>query len=326
VEDIVRDYLEPRVGKDALARRLEIERTRCSKNGVDSPSRRYARFICSTFLFFCKCTLLYRWGYRQFHALRITENPLRIRNLPKAFEGFRIMHLSDLHLDLDPAFTRTLVEKISQCSFDVCVMTGDYRNFLDSDDSAMLAEMRKVTEAISKHGKPVYAVMGNHDALDSVPTLESMGIRFLLNEHVVLHKPCSTGTVTRGKKDECLVIAGIDDPNVYATHDIPRALDGAPSGAPVILLSHSPSGYRDALTYDIAALLAGHLHGGQVCLPGGIMVRCRESSPRRMWKGAWQNDDGKLQGYTSTGSGGCGVPLRFFSHPEIVIHILQGND
>ena len=311
MEDAVRKELERRLGKDALARRLDIEQTRCSQNGCDSPSRRYARFVCATFLLFCKITWIYRWGRRQFHALRITENPLRVRGLPAAFEGFRIMHLSDMHLDLDPSFTQTLVGTIEKCSFDICVMTGDYRNFLDGDDARMLAEMRKVADAIARHGKPIYAILGNHDAAESVPRLEALGIRFLLNEHVVLRK-----------EGECLVLAGVDDPNIYATHDVGRALAGAPEGAPVILLSHSPTGYHDALKHDVAALLAGHLHGGQVCLPGSIIVRCRESSPRRMWRGAWRSDDGRLHGYTSTGSGGCGVPLRFFSSPEIAIHRL----
>lgn len=71
-------------------------------------------------------------------------------------------------------------------------------------------------------------------------------------------------------------------------------------------------------------MLSGHTHGGQICLPGGFALIKLAKVPRKMLAGAWQYEG--LQGYTSRGTGSCGVAARFFCPPEITIHEFQRSN
>ena len=114
-----------------------------------------------------------------------------------------------------------------------------------------------------------------------------------------------------------LLLAGVDDPNVFATHDLGAALRGRRPGEPVVLLAHAPSVHREAAAAGVSLVLCGHVHGGQVCLPSGRpLARRRWRFPRRVWRGRWT--EGSTQGYTTVGVGACGVPLRLNCPPEIV--------
>jgi predicted MPP superfamily phosphohydrolase len=68
-------------------------------------------------------------------------------------------------------------------------------------------------------------------------------------------------------------------------------------------------------------MLSGHTHGGQICLPGGFVLIRNAPVPRHMLAGAWRHAG--LQGYTSRGTGSCGVAARFFCPPEITLHVLR---
>jgi len=298
--------VEERLGKETLARRVAVEalRGKRRRQGVWD----FSRLICWGFPLVCKVGFLYERGRRNFHAIQVRENPIAVRRLPEAFRGFRIVHLSDLHLDLDVTFTDTLLRSLEGLSYDLVVMTGDYRNFFDGDGDVAYGEMRRVVAALKA---PVYGVLGNHDRCGEVGVYEDMGLRLLLNEHVLIQ---------RG--DASLILAGVDDPNICKTDDLPKALEGTDRVAsPTVLLSHSPSIYAKAVAMGVDVVLAGHTHGGQVRMPGGILLRTSENSPSRFWNGRWR--EGDTQGYTSTGSGGCGVPVRFYSLPEVVVHVLQ---
>ena len=116
--------------------------------------------------------------------------------------------------------------------------------------------------------------------------------------------------------------AFVDDDLIHRAADgAAGAVRGTPSGAPVVLLAHSPSIHAEAAGAGVDLVLAGHLHGGQICLPGGCILLGNDRSPRRVWRGAWR--EGRTQGYTSRGTGACGVPLRFFCPPEAVVHVLR---
>jgi hypothetical protein len=109
-------------------------------------------------------------------------------------------------------------------------------------------------------------------------------------------------------------------PHFYKTHDISRVGGTAP-GPEVfrILLSHSPETYEEASCH-FDFMMSGHTHGGQLCLPGGFPIIRNGRCPRRMLSGAWSRKG--LLGYTSRGTGCCGVAARLFCPPEITIHTL----
>ena len=158
--------------------------------------------------------------------------------------------------------------------------------------------------------QPKFAILGNHDFLAKVPVMEAAGIRFLLNEHILLR---------RGEAELCLI--GIDDPNFFKTHNLERALDGAPPDATKVLLSHAPQTCTMAEEKGIDLLIAGHTHGGQICLPGGYLIMHDRSAPRHILSGAWR--EGKLQGYTSRGTGCSGLPVRLNCPAEVTLHTLR---
>ena len=302
--------MDQRMGQRTYARRLAIERGRLIEYHRPVSPKMTAlkiRVVRPILAFGLRALGLYRHGYRQFHSIRVRRNTLAIRRLPGAFEGFTLLQMSDLHIDLDATLVDSVAAAIAGLPYDVCVITGDFRNSTIGAWDEVVPPMRRLVEQIRA---PVYAVLGNHDFADMVPPLEAAGVRFLVNESAALERG---GTA--------VYLVGIDDPNIYATHDLDHALRTVPPGAIKLLLSHSPVIYREAADRGFEALLAGHTHGGQVCLPwGGILVR-NDRSPRRFLRGAWRHGD--LQGYTSSGTGSCGIPIRFNCPPEVTLHTLR---
>ena len=100
------------------------------------------------------------------------------------------------------------------------------------------------------------------------------------------------------------------------------ALRARRPGEPCVLLAHAPSVHEDAAEAGVSLVLCGHVHGGQVCMPSGKTFAWRHwTFPRRVWRGRWT--EGATQGYTTTGVGACGAPLRLYCPPEIVLARLR---
>jgi len=256
-----------------------------------------------------RITGFYQRGLRNVKDIQITENSIIIPELPKAFDGYTILHLSDLHLDITKGLTDAIIERVKDLHYDLCVITGDYRASTSGSYTLAIEETIKLIPHLKL---PVYAVLGNHDFIEFVPPLEEAGIRFLMNETVVL---------TRGEAK--VYLSGVDDPHLYETENLHKTGDEIPSGASSILLAHSPEVYRKAAASGYDFMLCGHTHAGQICLPGRIPVLNNANCPRYMVYGPWQFAD--LQGYTSAGTGSCGVPARFNCPPEVTLHKLTAS-
>lgn len=255
-----------------------------------------------------KAVGLHRRAERNTLDIRIVDNPVALPDLPPAFEGFRILHLSDLHIDMNEAIVHAIVERVRSVDYDLCVLTGDYRFRTFGDAGACLDGMRRLRGSLSG---TVLAVLGNHDSVAMLPELEEMGIRLLMNESAALER-----------EGEHLYIAGIDDAHFFGAHDVARALAGVPDHLPAILLSHTPEVYREAALAGVRLLLSGHTHGGQLCLPGGYPLTLDARIPRRLGRGAWQHEG--MQGYTSPGTGSSVVGVRLNCPPEMTVHVLRG--
>lgn len=265
--------------------------------------------IDQTLTLLLKLTGTYSRGHRNFFAIELNHNPVEIQHLPSALEGYRILHLSDLHLDLCPDLTPVILERIAPAEYDLAVITGDYRNSSTDDHHVAIRETTRVIKALKT---PSLGILGNHDFIEMVPGLEKAGLQFLLNE-----------TTTLRHNDTPLLVAGIDDPHFYQTENF-EAFEGALKQAPFkLLLSHSPETYRRAAAYGFDFMLSGHTHGGQICLPNGKAIVKIGNCPDEMLAGPWSY--GTLNGYTSRGTGSCGVPIRFFCPPEITIHELRSS-
>ena len=251
----------------------------------------------------------YRRGQRNVQDFEIRRNPLVLPRLPAAFEGYTLLHLSDLHLDAQPDFPAALAARLEDLDYDLCVLTGDYRFLTHGPFAPALDGLRRVREALRG---PVYGVLGNHDSIRMLPALEAMGIHMLMNECVTLRR--------QGAE---LWLAGIDDPHYYRADNLERASDDIPLDAVSLLLAHSPEIYRNAAHAGFDAMLCGHTHGGQICLPGGTPLTCNAAAPRRVCRGPWRH--GQMRGYTSRGTGSSVVDARFNCRPEITLHRLQSN-
>lgn len=253
-----------------------------------------------------RCVGLHRRGQRNVLKLCVTHHDLVLRTLPSEFNGFRVLHITDLHLDMNAEMPHALIECVRDIDYDLCVLTGDYRGKTYGPYTAAIEAMQRVRVHLRE---PVFGILGNHDSIRMVPGLEAAGVRMLLNESV---------RIERGGK--AFYLAGVDDAHYYRLANIDRATRDIPHDATTILLSHTPELFRHAAHAGVAAMLSGHTHGGQICLPGGFPVMLNARCPRRFCAGAWSFH--AMQGYTSVGSGASIVDLRFNCPPEVVVHTL----
>lgn len=249
---------------------------------------------------------LYRRAQKNACSLGVQRNRIALPGLPGAFRGFRILHLSDLHLDMDRRNTHAICARVREVDYDICVLTGDYRAKTFGPFEEVLQAMAMLRVNLKE---PIYAVLGNHDTIKLVPGFESLGIRTLLNECAIIE---------RG--GEMIHLAGIDDAHYYQVHNIDKAAAGIPRDACSILLSHTPEVYRHAAHSGFDLMLCGHTHGGQICLPGGFPLTWEARCPRSMAAGPWHYH--QLAGYTSRGAGTSVVNARLNCPPEITLHEL----
>jgi len=247
---------------------------------------------------------LYKRGKRNAVDIRIQHNDIQLAALPKKFDGFTILHISDPHVDMDVDTVNAIIRQLENVSYDICVLTGDYRAKTFGDYDATLEGMKKIKAHLDDE---VYAVLGNHDTIRMVPGLEDMGIRVLLNESTTLERD-----------GDIIHLIGIDDAHYYRADNIEKATHDIQHEEFSILLSHTPEIYRHAAHTDFNVMLCGHTHGGQICLPGGFPIMLDAKCPRRLGKGAWQYHD--MAGYTSAGAGTCIVGIRLNCPPEITLH------
>jgi predicted MPP superfamily phosphohydrolase len=254
-----------------------------------------------------KLTGLYWRARRNAERIVIKRTELKFARLPTAFDGFTILHLSDLHADMNVVAMQHMIELVSGMQYDLCVLTGDYRGKTFGPFEATLDILAKVRTRLRQ---PIYGVLGNHDTIRMVPAMEAMDIRMLLNE-------CDI--IIRG--DQRIFLAGIDDAHFFRADNIEKAALPIPNGAFSILLSHTPEVYRQAAHANFNLMLSGHTHGGQLCLPGSIPIKLEAVLPRRMGAGVWRYRD--MSGYTSVGAGSSVLPVRLNCPPEISLHCLR---
>jgi predicted MPP superfamily phosphohydrolase len=236
---------------------------------------------------------------------------LPIPNLPSAFDGFRIVQIADLHLR---AFWSDvydhLIARVRQEAPDVIFMTGDLvNNKRDHTKEAPFAH-RLVSQLHAPHG--IFGVLGNHDQYALPPKMEGSGIRFLHRRHLIQ---------VNGAQLEIIGLPGVVRSDVTRT-----VLDRFPpkdDRVPRLILSHYPDILRKAEFLRPDVYFAGHTHGGQICLPGGIPIIRHDSLPRRLTSGVHKVKDTWL--VVSRGLGFTTLPIRLFCPAEVIEVTLVGE-
>ncbi|MFE8070692.1 metallophosphoesterase family protein [Marinobacteraceae bacterium S3BR75-40.1] len=307
-EDLLHQ-LELRLGADHARRRLTIEQTRKVRTfGGGLTFFHPENWLSLQFMIRVSLRLAGMHGRGQANGRRhrMVDNRLVLPDLPPAFEGYRILHLTDLHVDMDELALQVLLERVRDLDYDLCVLTGDYRRDTWGTIEPAMDGMRRLRDQLRGE---VFAVLGNHDSIRMLPEMEAMGYRLLMNENTAVER-----------NGEQLWLAGVDDAHYYQVDDLRQAGEGIPAGATTVLLSHTPEIYDRAAEMGYDVFLCGHTHGGQICLPGGIPLTLDADCPRFVGRGAWQYQG--MQGYTSPGTGTSVVNVRFNCPPEITRHVL----
>jgi predicted MPP superfamily phosphohydrolase len=309
-EDSFHEALERRIGRVHLRQRLGIETDHEAKifgQGIKFFHLENWYSVHSVIRNGLRLAGVYGRARRNTLAIRVKRNDIPVPGLPEAFEGYTLLQISDPHVDMDWDTTHALIERVREVDYDVCVLTGDYRAKTFGPYEATLEGMAWLRVELKE---PIYGVLGNHDTVRLVPKFEELGIRMLLNEAVAIERH---GAIIH--------LAGIDDAHYYRVDNIQKAAQHIPHDEVSILLSHTPETYRQAAHSDFNAMLCGHTHGGQICLPGGLPLTWDADCPRHMAAGPWRYHG--MVGYTSVGAGSSMVSARLNCPPEITLHHLR---
>ncbi|MCG8401214.1 MAG: metallophosphoesterase [Firmicutes bacterium] len=239
--------------------------------------------------------------------LVVQKYNVSVKDLPPAFEGFTILHLSDLHSKEFGVGQEKLLNLINGQDFDLVAITGDLVDKRNPDCEPGL----RLVERLSH--KPVYFVPGNHDwwtGFEYRHQLEESGARILQNQ--------AEKFIWKGNH---LWVIGVDDP--YLGRDnLKQALMEVDDTSPKILLAHAPNIYDSAIESEIDLVMVGHTHGGQVRLPvlGAIIAPGQGLFPKFDY-GLFSS--GHTAMIINGGLGESGLPIRFNLKPEIVIITLH---
>jgi hypothetical protein len=253
-------------------------------------------------------TKQYAKGVRNAENIVLRENHLYFSNLPPAFDGFSILHLSDLHLDGMKGLEDRILGLLDDRTFDLCVLTGDYRTRLHGAHKHVIRGMEHLIRHISSRNGFI-GILGNHDGCLMLNPMERIGITMLVNE---------TCMVCRG--NDRIRIVGTDDVHYYYTDQALYALEHADQDFSIALI-HSPELYDAAAEMGVDLYLCGHTHAGQICLPGGRAVLVHLNRGRKYYRKQWQYRN--MIGITHSGIGTSGIPVRFNSRGEVLIHHLH---
>ena len=262
------------------------------------------------------------WGWRH---LVVRQQTITVPDLPKEFDGFRIVQVSDLHLEMfegQEAFMRSLVDSVNAARPDLIVFTGD---LVSRQSREMLPFMDILSQMKAPYG--VMSILGNHDYsiygpfhgspkaiehdLDLFKEYQrQIGWDLLLNEHRFIRRDSAQiaviGVENEGKSGK------------VRRADLPRAIEGVPDNCFKLLLTHDPWHWRHEVTRttNIQLTLSGHTHAAH--------FRIGDVSPSRLvyseWRGLYRK--GSQQLFISSGIGGM-LAFRLGAWPEINVLTLR---
>lgn len=243
--------------------------------------------------------------------VEVSQIDIPIRELEPAFDGFRIVQFSDLHLDGETttrARLQALVAQINALQPDLVAFTGDFVTFSSIYNPTDLIEPLRAL----RPREASVAVMGNHDQTKNAET-----IRRVIHESGMIDLNNAVHTLRRG--DARLHVAGVNSLFRNAAR-LDVVLKALPASDPAILLAHEPRMIeQSAPTGRFALQLSGHTHGGQIRLP--LLTRLALGENRRYRSGLFQVGETRL--YVNRGIGTVGLPLRINCPPELTVLTLR---
>lgn len=246
--------------------------------------------------------------------LTVTYYSCRDEKIPKEFEGYRILQISDLHNKEFGKNNHKLIEKITELKPDMIVLTGDLVESSHTDIEAAVS-FAEQTAAIS----PTYYITGNHenwlsdqDKKNLLKELENAGVVCLENEVAEIEK--KTGTIS---------VIGLNDENL-ADDTLKHIISETEEDRFTIALAHEPQYFSHYCDTNVDLVLTGHAHGGQFRIPflGGVAAPDQGLFPEYT---EGEHSNGTTTMIISRGLGNSIIPVRLFNLPEIVCIDLESG-
>lgn len=257
-------------------------------------------------------------GYMFYESYQISVNRIKLHfdDLPDEFNGFTILHLSDLHTTQYGRLEKRVGEVISKVNFDICTITGDL-----TANSSYVNCIRMMLRSIHQN-IPIFVVTGNSEYKPWADTAQikkefiGQGFNVLSNSSDVIKR-----------KQSKIRFVGVED--VYTGHhSIDEAFYGVGDDEFVVGLTHCPSIAEEMIVRGAQLVLAGHTHGGQVRLPwiGVVWSHMKRNSHLNdglykaveiSEKSAKQAKQAKL--FVNRGIGTSRLPIRLNCRPQIAI-------
>ncbi len=257
--------------------------------------------------------------------LNVNRLEIALKDLPEAFDGYRIVLFSDAHVGSFTGWRQSLLQRdidsINAQQADAIFFVGDLQN-QRPEELYPVQEMLRSLKATDG----VFSVLGNHDYSDYIdddPAIKianeremvsrqrQFGWKLLLNEHLTLEK--------QGAR---LVVAGVENDQtrkqMKRRNDLAKALEGVRDDDCIILLQHDPGAWQQTewIQPQVSLTLSGHTHGGQVSLFGLRATQLSKNYDYGLYR------EGERQLYVTCGIGGL-VPFRFGVTPEIAVITLK---
>lgn len=247
--------------------------------------------------------------YNGLQAPELKHFEIKLKNLPARLSGFKVVQLSDLHLEpyRSDSSLKDIVDKTNSVNPDLIVITGDLVDGNICKDEKLCAQLKRLN---AKHG--IFAITGNHEFYTGIDDFKSImdqsGIRLLRNQSATV-----AGEIQiLGLDDDGANRFGGDGPN------LDKAAANTDPSKPMILLYHRPALFDEALEKGVGLQLSGHTHAGQIP-PMDLMVLLYYKYPY----GLYEKDGSYI--YTTSGTGLWGPPMRFLSRNEIPVFTLKSN-
>jgi predicted MPP superfamily phosphohydrolase len=236
---------------------------------------------------------------------------LPIKEIPPALIGLRVLHMTDLHLrpGWGEAFDE-LIERVKADPPDLILFTGDLVEHHFDPRPAYETAGRLVSSMTSRFGK--FAILGNHDGDLLGPMLEGWGLNLINGRTKRLE--------INGASIDIVGLPGVNRRDL--TDGFLARVPPKEAGIPRIVMSHYPDAVRRIAGLHADVVLAGHTHGGQVCLPGGWPLMTHDSLPKRMGSGVHRTHGTWL--VVGRGFGFSTWPFRLFCPAEVIEVRLAG--
>ncbi len=232
---------------------------------------------------------------------------LPVPALPRLFDGLRILHLSDLHITRwTPRLTRWR-RRLGRLRPDLAVITGD----LGHRSWRWRQSLPHILHLLQAVHSPLgfYFILGNHDSPELGPALVEQGFVMLANQSVILKRGLQR-----------LALIGLAQHRRLDT-DIPTALRDVWPGDCKLMLMHYPDLVQAAAAAGADVCLAGHTHGGQICLPDGRPLIRQDTLPPRLCTGVHRM--GRTWLVINRGIGKAGLRVRLFCPPQAIMLVLH---